>query len=81
MGGRGSSSLRCAMRRGTLSGTASEAKIRPAMTSPETIESVFTPEEQARRRAIIEAMLAERDSRVAAMSLDEVLRARDEGRA
>ena len=51
------------------------------MTSPETIDSVFTPEEQARRRAIIEAMLAERDSRVAVMSLDEVLRARGEGRA
>lgn len=40
----------------------------------------FTPEESARRRAIVMAMLEERD-RLGSMSLEEVSRARDEGRA
>ena len=40
----------------------------------------FTPEERARRKAIVMAMLEERD-RLGSMSLEEVLRARDEGRA
>ena len=49
------------------------------MTSPETVESVFTPAEQARRRAIIEAMIEERDRRDP-VSLEELLKARAEGR-
>ena len=40
----------------------------------------FTPEESARRKAIVMAMLEERDQ-LGTMSLEEVLRARDDGRA
>ena len=50
------------------------------MTTREAAESVFTVEERARREAIVKAMLADRDRR-GAMPLDEVLQARDEGRA
>ena len=50
------------------------------MTDREPAESEFSAEERARRMAIVKAMLAERD-RGGAMSLEEVLHARDEGRA
>ena len=47
--------------------------------APGIVDSAFTAEEQARREAIVKAMLAERDKR-RPMSLQEVLQARDEGR-
>lgn len=48
-------------------------------TRDEAAETPFTAEEQARRRAIIEAMLSDRDRRESA-SMEEILRWRDEGR-
>ncbi len=45
----------------------------------DTTDEVFTAEERARRKAIVTAMLADRD-KARPMSLEEVLKARDEGR-
>ena len=44
-----------------------------------TADEVMTTEERSRRKAVVTAMLADRD-KACPLSLEEVLQARDEGR-